>query len=363
MLDGYMQVTVAGPADRARFNAAVASSPRSDVMQSYEWGEIKARTGWDALRLMVIDNDGSVRATCSILRITPIKGVPPLLYAPRGPVWDYDDDEALTALMDAIRARAGKAFLFKCDPPVERDSAAAKALARAGMRSVAGGAFGGVQPVAIMMLDLSPGAAKVFEGFKSKWRYNVRLAEKKGVAVREGTREDIGAFHALYAQTALRDGFTSRARTYFETLWDTLIPAGALKMFVAEYSGRAVAAILCTMMGERVIYNYGASSNEDRNVMPNHLIQWHAIQWAAEAGYRIYDFRGVSPMREGEATASHIAGLNRFKQGFGGQYVEYAGEFDAPLRAGWYAAWRYGAPSAMTLRARIRGAAPAPAEQ
>jgi len=219
-----------------------------------------------------------------------------------------------------------------------------------------------VQPTAVMVLDLSPGLDKVLEGFKSKWRYNIRLAERKGVSIREGTRDDIAPFYAILQETARRDRFVVRARSYFEKLWDELKPRGMLKMFMADFEGRPIAGILLTCMGERVIYTYGASSNEHRNVMPNHLIQWTAIRWAVENGYRIYDFRGVSPMREGKAAEEHIAGLNRFKEGFGARYIEYAGEFDLPLRVGWYGVWRTAFPLALKVRKAIRPSSPEAAD-
>jgi lipid II:glycine glycyltransferase (peptidoglycan interpeptide bridge formation enzyme) len=316
---------------------------------------VKATAGWGARRLLVEDDDGRVRGACSILRTKPVRGVPPLLYAPRGPVLDFADTDALRALLDGIRARAGGAFMFKCDPPVEAGSDAARALTRAGLRSVRSGAFGGVQPTAVMVLDIDRDLDKILEGFKSKWRYNIRLAERRGVAVREGGAGDIARFYEILTETARRDGFTVRGRSYFETLWRELQPAGQLQLFIAEYDGRAVAGILLLCMGERAIYVYGASSNDDRNVMPNHLLQWHAIRWAHDRGFKVYDFRGVSPVRDGRPIEPHIAGLNRFKEGFGARYVEYAGEFDLPLRTGWYALWRTAAPKAMELRKRLRG--------
>jgi lipid II:glycine glycyltransferase (peptidoglycan interpeptide bridge formation enzyme) len=348
-----MRVVEVSASDRARYNAAVSASPSADVLQSYEWGEVKRRSGWDALRLLVEDDSGSVRAACSVLRTSPARGVPPLLYAPRGPVLDRADPEALRALLDGIRARAGSSFMLKCDPPTESGTDVERALRDAGLRRVSSGAFGGVQPTAVMVLELEGGPEKIFEGFKSKWRYNIRLAERKGVKVREGAQTDLGSFYELLLTTARRDGFLIRDRTYFETLWELLEPAGMLKMFVAEFDGTLVAGIMLMCMGSRVVYTYGASSNEHRNVMPNHLIQWNAIRWAAESGSRIYDFRGVSPVRDGKPVEPHIAGLNRFKEGFGARYVEYAGEFDMPLRNGWYALWRYGAPSAIALRKKL----------
>jgi lipid II:glycine glycyltransferase (peptidoglycan interpeptide bridge formation enzyme) len=349
-----MRVRVATDADRDRFNSFVGGSPFGDVLQSYEWGDVKRRSGWSALRLLVEDGE-YVRAACSVLRTKPARGIPPLLYAPRGPVLDPENTAALSALVDAIRERAGDGFMLKCDPPVEAGSTEAAMLAGTGFRLVTATGFGGVQPKAVMVLDLDNDLDKIFGGFKSKWRYNVRLAERKGVVVREAARDDLPAFYKLLVETARRDHFFVRGRSYFETLWDVLQPRGMLAAFLAELAGRPIAGILLFAMGERATYTYGASSNEHRNVMPNHLLQWHGIRWAKERGCRVYDFRGVSPVLDGRPVEPSIAGLNRFKEGFGARYVEYAGEFDLPLRAGWYRLWRTAAPAAMTLRRRIKG--------
>ncbi|HVL31978.1 MAG TPA: peptidoglycan bridge formation glycyltransferase FemA/FemB family protein [Actinomycetota bacterium] len=351
-----MKVRVVGEDERERFNSAAAATSKADVLQSWEWGEIKRHTGWQPLRFIVEDGD-DVRAACSVLRLRALRGVPPLLYAPRGPVLDFADGEALHALLEAIRARAGDAFMLKLDPPVEVGSPAVDALVHAGLRRVSSGAFGGVQPVAIMELDLDRSLEDVLAGFKSKWRYNIRLAERKGVTVREADEADLERFHALYAETAKRDGFTGRGLTYFRTMWTTLRPRAMAKMWIAEFEGTPLSSIICTMFGSRMVYNYGGSSNEHRNVMPNHLIQWTAIQWAHANGYKTYDFRGVSPMRNGEAVEQHIAGLNRFKEGFGARYVEYAGEFDAGYRRAWYLLWEKGAPRAIALRSKLKGGA------
>jgi lipid II:glycine glycyltransferase (peptidoglycan interpeptide bridge formation enzyme) len=349
-----VDVIQVGPAERARYDAAVAGSPLADVMQTYGWGEVKGTTGWDAMRLLVVDEHGRARAACSILRTRPARGMPPLLYAPRGPVLDFADSEALGTLLAAIRARAGTAFLFKCDPPVEAGSAEASALLQAGLRPVRSGPFGGTQPAAVMLLDLSAGVDKVFEGFKPKWRYNIRLAERKGVVVRPATRQDLPAWHAIYLETAARDGFTGRGLTYFQTLFDVLEPVEMMRMWVAEHDGVMLAGIIVMSAGERSTYVYGASSGEGRNLMPNHLLQWEAIQWSCERGMKVYDLHGVSPVRDGEPVEPHLAGLNRFKEGFGADYVDHAGEFDLPLRAGWYALWRTASPAAMKAVSMLR---------
>lgn len=343
-----MNVVVASAAERERYDAYVASRPDGDALQSWAWGEVKRASGWEPLRLLVTDGATDV-AACSLLRLVPMRGVPPILYAPRGPVWSRDD--ALPPLLDAIRAHAGGAYLFTCDPPVTD----ASALIRAGLRPVSTGGFGGVQPRAVMTLDLTPGADTVFEGFKSKWRYNVRLAERKGVKVRDGDLADLRAWYEVLVETATRDRFLVRGYPYFETIWKELGEAGMLRLLLAEHEGDLVAGILLFRFGQRITYVYGASANAKRDLMPNHLLQWTAIRDAANDGIATYDFRGVSPVRNGEPAEPHIAGLNRFKEGFGATYVEYAGQLDLPLRSGWYWAWTNIAPKILAWRRRRAG--------
>jgi peptidoglycan pentaglycine glycine transferase (the first glycine) len=336
--------------DRDAWNEHVAKSDLADVLQSWEWGEIKKKTGWSPVRILV--ENGTVVATASILTTRPTRALPPLAYAPRGPIVNYQREDNLDAVVSAIREECRDAFVLMCDPAIEDGSAADAALGRR-MRKVSAGGFGGVQPRTVMVLDLDPDLDKILEGFKSKWRYNIRLAERKGVEIREGGRGDLGIFHDLLLETAKRDGFSVRGRGYFETLWDHLSPSGKLKVFLAEYSGRLLAGIVLFCMGPRVVYVYGASSNEHRNVMPNHLIQWHAIRWSKEKGYGIYDFRGVSPVRNGEPVDPELAGLNRFKEGFGARYVEYAGQFDLPLKPAWYSLWRAATPAVKRFGKRL----------
>lgn len=348
-----MDARVAADADRERYNAFVASSPLADVLQAWEWGEVKRRSGWTPRRFIVEDGDAII-AAAQVLGRRPVRPAPPLLYAPRGPVFDASTPEALDALVAAIRERAANAFVLKADPAIEPGSAEAKAIEHAGFAIASEAGFGGVQPKAVMVLDLEPTEEELLANFRSKWRYNVRVAERKGVEVARVGREELPAFYEILVETARRDGFLIRGRPYFETLFDQLEPAGQIAMFLARFEDKPIAGALCMGFGPRLTYVYGASSNEHRNVMPNHLMQWHMIRWAREKGYKIYDFRGVSPVRDGKPVEEHLAGLNRFKEGFGARYVEYAGTYDLPLRAVVYRAWRLGAPLAIQTLKRMR---------
>jgi lipid II:glycine glycyltransferase (peptidoglycan interpeptide bridge formation enzyme) len=349
-----MRVRTAADQDRDRYNAFVASSPLADVLQSWEWGEVKRRSGWSPRRFLVEGDGDSVVAAAQVLGRRPVRRAPRLLYAPRGPVFGFDRADALEALFGEIRTTAGDAFVLKCDPAVEDGSLEARALERAGLSLAPSAGFGGVQPKAVMVLDLSPDLEKIQAGFRSKWRYNIRLAERKGVTVERAERGELPAFYELLVETARRDGFLIRGRQYFEDLFDCLEPSGLIAMFLARFEGKPIAGAICMGFGPRLTYVYGASSNEHRNVMPNHLMQWEMIRWAKESGYQIYDFRGVSPVRDGKPVEEHLAGLNRFKEGFGARYVEYAGTFDLTLRAIVYRAWQWGAPLAIETLKRLK---------
>ncbi|HVL90687.1 MAG TPA: peptidoglycan bridge formation glycyltransferase FemA/FemB family protein [Actinomycetota bacterium] len=356
-----MDVRKAGPSERDAFNGFVSAMPSGDLLQSWEWGEIKRASGWAPARYLVMDG-GRIVAAASVLRTRPLKGAPPLLYAPRGPVFRPEAAGAVRALAEQIRRDAGSAFVLKCDPAIEAGSAEAGALREAGFRPAGGAGFGGVQPKAVMVLDIGRDEDAILEGFKSKWRYNIRLAERKGVTVEQAGREDLPAFYDLLLITAKRDGFFVRGRAYFETLFDTLEPRDMLSLWLARYEAAPVAGAICFAFGNRVTYVYGASSNEHRKVMPNHLMQWTMIQWARKRGATLYDFRGVSPVRDGKPVEEHIAGLNRFKEGFGARYVEYTGDLDLPLRPLVWRAWVAGAPAAMKLYKKIKGGAGAAAD-
>jgi lipid II:glycine glycyltransferase (peptidoglycan interpeptide bridge formation enzyme) len=358
-----MRARAATDADRDRFNAFVAASPHADVLQAWEWGEVKRRSGWTPRRFIVEDAAGAIVTAAQVLSRRPVRGAPPLLYAPRGPLLNQAEPDALHMLVDEIRSRAGGAFALKCDPPVEDGSSEAKLIESVGFAPAPEAGFGGVQPKAVMVLDLAPAPDELLAGFHSKWRYNIRVAERKGVEVAQVGRDRLRDFYELLVETARRDGFLIRTRTYFETLFDCLEPAGSIAMFLARFESEPVAGAICMGVGPRLTYVYGASSNQHRNVMPNHLMQWHMIRWAREHGYRIYDFRGVSPLRAGKPVEEHLAGLNRFKEGFGARYVEYAGTFDLPLRPLVYRAWRWGAPIALNALKRFkRGRATAAAD-
>ena len=359
---------LSGDADHAAWNTFVGRVPEGDVLQAWEWGVVKG-ADWTPVRLGLFRGEILVGGSLILRRKVPLVGN--FFYAPRGPLLeDWTDEAALTVLLQAIRQRAetDHAGFLTIDPavPIERTDVAAL-LARHGFTrpltaDVQG--FGGIQPRCVMQLDLAgKSEADLLASFKPQVRRNIKLAfEKHGVEMVENlTRDDLKKFNELMQVTGQRNGFRPRPLSYFETLWDNLVPAGLAKLFMTCYEGQILSGALCFRIGDKAWYVYGESSNEHRNVMPNYAMQWGMIKWARELGCSWYDFRGVSPRRrvEGESAADvekedHLQGLNRFKEGFGTRYVEYVGEFDLVYHKTAYWAYTKGKPAAQKLARKLK---------
>lgn len=341
---------------RQEWNALVAACPHGDVLQCWEWGELKSRTGWLPIRLG-IERAGRLAAGCALLK-RPLPAGRSLLYAPRGPIVDFGDAALWPELAEEMRqtARIERALAVKLDPAIPAENRwVAQALAAEGFRpATSAEAVGGTQPRQVMKVDLTPSEEDLLAGFEPKWRYNIRLAERKGVTVsHECSREDLEVFYELLLVTGRRDGFTVRARSYFHDLWDLLVVPGLARLFLARVGEEVIAGTLLFSLPPQAWYVYGASANEHRNLMPNHALQWAMMRWSRAQSCRVYDMRGVAPERDGEAVGP-LAGLNRFKRGFGAEYVEYLGDWDLVCDRLGYWAFQKALPWVRNRGRRIR---------
>ena len=162
---------------------------------------------------------------------------------------------------------------------------------------------------------------------KAKWRYNVRLSKRKGIVVRGAGAEGLDAFYALMRVTGERDTFGIHSKAYYRRALELFAPQGRVHLFLAEYEGTPVAGLMAYAFNRQAWYFYGASSNAHRQRMPNHGLQWRAMQWAKEKGCARYDLWGIPDADEDPETAD-LAGVQRFKEGFGGEIVRYVGAYD-----------------------------------
>ncbi len=320
-----MKIVING--DVNKYKSFLIQHTRCNFAQSPEWAKLKSE--WENAIITVEDDNGNIKGGMSVLiRKIPFLGVS-MMYAPRGPVCDLHDEEVLKALMEGANrlAKKHRAYLLKLDTDTEiTDTRYIQIMKDLGFRiQDTSRNFEGIQPRFVFRLDIAGKTEEeVMMGFHQKWRYNIRLAAKKGVVVKLGQKEDIRRIYGIMLETGIRDGFVVRSPEYFEKMFDCLAPEH-MRLYMACYEEEVIAWTIAILYGNKCWYLYGASSNKHRNKMPNYLLQWEMIKWAIESGCEIYDFRGVS----GDLNENNpLYGLYRFKKGFNGKLTEFVGEMD-----------------------------------
>lgn len=200
-----------------------------------------------------------------------------------------------------------------------------------------------IQPPDSTLVDLTAGEEEILNRMKSKWRYNIRLAEKKGVQIEKilgndsNLSEKLDKFYELYKITSERDGIAIHPKSYYEDLLRSSaqeIAAGKdvpeVRLYLARHEEDYLGAIITLFSKTESIYLYGCSSNVKRNLMPNFLLQWTAIKDAKAYGSAYYDMYGMPPTDD-ENHPMH--GLYLFKTGFGGNNIHRTGSWDVQLKA------------------------------
>jgi lipid II:glycine glycyltransferase (peptidoglycan interpeptide bridge formation enzyme) len=355
----------------AEHRAFLRTVRSASFLQTPGWGEVKSQ--WRAESIGFFAGDQLAGAGLVLYRSLPLLRRS-LAYLPEGPVLDWSGDglpDALAALARYVKRRG--AFGIRMGPPVvvrRWDAATVKAaiadpaithlgetpatstdpgaarvrsvLETAGWRRQVGtGGFAAGQPTYVFQVPLAGRSeADLLAGMNQQWRRNIKLSRKAGVLVERGTRSDLAGFHALYLETARRDGFRARPMSYFERMWDALQAddADRIRLYLARHDDDLVAATIAIRVAGHVWYSYGASSTSKREVRASNAVQWQMMTDALAGGADVYDLRGITDTVD--ADDPHI-GLIQFKVGTGGEAVEYLGEWDLPLNPLLYQAFTF----------------------
>lgn len=309
----------------------VTAHPRGHFMQTSGYGKSRPDYGWQGLLLR--DAAGGIRASMALHSHRVKHTNLTMFYTPRGPVFNTIEDfrDIILAAQDICREQGG--YLLRIDPWVSAsDGMFAQEAARLGFRFNLRQDYSTFQPKNVYQTKLAGlSEQELLARFHPKTRYNIRLAQRRGVTVRQGTGGDLPVFCAMMAETARRDGFACRSQEFFAGF---LAGMGEnARLLLAEKDGRVLAGMIGVIQGKKAWYVYGCSFDHGREDRPNELLQWEMIRLARDAGCRIYDFRGV----EGQPVPENPGyGLHRFKQGFDARFVELVGQLDLPLRPGVY---------------------------
>ena len=291
--------------------------PNAHILQTTGWGQLKKEFDWEVVH--VISGDGSEQNECGAQIL--FKRLPlglSLAYIPRGPIgsgWNR-----LWPDLDEI-CKKKRAVFLKVEPDIWEGDPGTLSIEQKPSGFLL--SQHEIQPPRTLVVDLNGSEDQILGRMKQKTRYNIRLARRKGVVIRE--TGDIDVFYKLMQATGERDTFGVHSKEYYQRALDLFEPRGNCALFCAEFEGQPLAGLMVFAYGERAWYFYGASSNQHRHVMPTYLLQWKAMQWARDQGCSEYDLWGV-PDEDQEFLEANFMdrredlwGVYRFKRGFGGE--------------------------------------------
>lgn len=307
--------------DREQLNGFVGAEAHSQFLQSWQWGEFQKKVSGVIWRIGVIE-DGELLASVKLVK----KQLPmgrSYFYAGRGPifkagVWREAAGDLLFSEINKLAQEESIMFL-RFDPTFSLADFKYPIVKTID-----------VQPSKTMILDLSLSEADILKNLSQKTRYNIKLAEKKGVKVVTVDLNRFEEFWQLLSSTSDRDEFNLHGRSYYKEMLG--LDSNFLKLFFAEFNGQPIATALVVFFGDTATYLHGGSANENRQVMAPYALQWQTIKLAKQAGYKYYDFYGIDEIK--------WPGITKFKNGFGGLEVNYPGTFDLIYDQGWYSIYK-----------------------
>ena len=292
------------------------------LLQNSRWGQLKQTTNWQTTAIAVCD-DGQMLAGAQVL--TKKQYGLAVCYVPRGPLL-CDDSLINQTLIAAITqfAKRQRAVLVRYEPNILTTSKYApsyqKVLAPA-QTSLS------TQPQHSIHTAINQPDVALLAQMTKGHRADIKKAERLGVTIRTGhDAAAMAQFVALMQATGARADFAVHSAQYYTDAWQLFGSLGRATLLLADYQGQTVAGALVIANPTTACYLYGGSAAEAFSCGANHLIQWHAMRWARDLGCHIYDLWGIPyPSHEAPPDGSEapMAGLIRFKKGFGGTEVSF----------------------------------------
>ncbi len=323
-----MEIRVLTHPDQGR--VLLAAQPLQPFLQSWAWGEFQAAVGRRVWRLGAWEQD-RLLAMATVIEHQLVLGRT-YLYCPRGPI--AADAQSLATLLAELRKLADRegAMYLKVDPPNYAFPFDPKSLSDFTPGTT-------LQPRQTLIIETKRKPEDLLSAMHQKTRYNIRLAEKRGVNIQWSTNDSAFAtFLDLIHQTYARQGIRLHPDKYYQHMFTALRTAGLVEIGTAEYNGQPVAANLVIWHDQTATYLHGGSSQAHKEVMAPHLLQWSTMQRAHQRGFSEYDLWGIAPT---DQPSHKWSGVTRFKKGLGGHTVVFPPAMNAVLQPGWYWAYRY----------------------
>ncbi|RLC38801.1 hypothetical protein DRH27_01380 [Candidatus Falkowbacteria bacterium] len=326
-----------------QLNRFVGGQDFSQFLQSWEWGEFQKKSGFEILRLGVEEKGGLVGVATLIKKNLGMGQS--YFYCPRGPIVNNIQyptiNNQTTSNNQVLNNRNILEFLFEEIKRIARNEKVLFLRFESGIKyplSIIHYPITktiDVQPAKTIILDLTKTEDELLNAMHQKTRYNIRLAERKGVKVRivdaQNFTSDFEMFWQIMEETVKRDKFRLHSKEHYRRMLQ--VDNNFVKLILAEYQGKIIAGNILIFFGDTATYVHGASANEYRNAMAPFSLQWKAIKLAQEQGYKYYDFYGIDEDK--------WPGVTRFKKGFGGKEINLPGTYDLIFNKKWYKLYKF----------------------
>ena len=317
------------PEEQKQFNE-IASHP----LQTWQWGEFREKTGIEVVRLGMFD--GSNLKAGYQITIHPLPKLPfSVAYMPKCPM---PTENVVNALKELGTRK--QIIYIKVEPNVYTQAQYYQQTPNIKKCEQEFSKMGFVKGRALFtkhsfVLDLKLTDQELLSKMKSKTRYNLNIAMKKGVVVSEDNSDAAFAdYLKLTFETTKRQGFYAHNKEYHQTMWETLKPSGMVHLLKAVYQGETLVSWILFVCNGVLYYPYGASSSKNRNVMASNLMMWEVIKFGKKIGCHKFDMWGSL----GPNPNPHDSwiGFHRFKEGFSPDLMEFLGSYDIVINQPMY---------------------------
>lgn len=315
--------------EKNKWNSFVQKNDGS-FLQSWEWGELQEKQFHKIWRFIIGDWEAVFMMVKKDMRLGQSA-----LYVPRGPVGNDKfqiTNNKFQSLLNTINkiAKQEKVLSIEIDPADDSVNWSELFDENGYEKNKVD-----MQPRHTLILDLSKTEEDLLENMHQKHRYNIRLAEKKGVKIIQDNKK-VKDFYNLLQKTNTRQ----KIEMFPEKYYQNLLALPFAKLYLAEKDGKVIAANIILFWNDTATYLFGASDYEYRKIMAPHLLQWQSILDAKNSGLTNYDFWGAAP-ENAEGREKTWGGFTRFKKGFAPEMeiTEYPGTFEKkfqPVKLGLY---------------------------
>ena len=303
-------------------------------LQTWEWGEVRQRSGNQILRVAIVDDKDQINQAF-LFTMHPLAMGKVIINYAKGP---FVPHQVLQFLKDKFGQQA---IFVKLEPEEWLESAGKYKLPIAKNNWQQNGLafYLSRSPVFArhtFIIDLHFSEEKLLTLMKSKTRYNINLAKRRGVEIKDETNNPSGfdTFFQLYEQTVKRQNYLGHSKKYHQLVWETLKKVKIARILTAYYQGKPLSSYTLFFYKQWAYYLYGGSCEQHKEVMASNLLMWEAIRMAKKSGCQYFDMWGAL---EANYSPSHPwAGFARFKEGYGGQHRSYLPTIDLVFQSGWY---------------------------